>query len=163
TTLTFHPEGDLLASHSWDGLVMLWHPAIGRPLLRLASVSDPRFSGDGRWLGLTRPGERADLLAVTPTREYGTLVSGEGAGLAGHERRTGVSATAAGPAPATVEPAPRLVRAEPRWPDPGCGDGRGGTQPDPGPGDRCGPEAAGGPSSGRGPGPQWRWSVGGEL
>ncbi|HEV3164681.1 MAG TPA: protein kinase [Isosphaeraceae bacterium] len=80
TALTFHPEGDLLASHGWDGLVLLWQPSSGRQLMRLTSVNDPQFSADGRWLGVTRPGESADLLEVTPNREFRTLVSSGGAG-----------------------------------------------------------------------------------
>jgi serine/threonine protein kinase/WD40 repeat protein len=77
--LTFHPDGELLASHGWDGILMLWHPASGRQLLRLSSVSPPRFSVDGRWLGVVWDGDRADLLEVAPSREYRTLVSSAGA------------------------------------------------------------------------------------
>jgi WD40 repeat protein len=80
TTLTFHPEGELLASHGWDGQLMLWHPSSGRQLMRLTSASAPHFSADGRWLGVTWDGDRADLLEVTPAREYRTLVSSAGAG-----------------------------------------------------------------------------------
>jgi serine/threonine protein kinase/WD40 repeat protein len=80
TTLTFHPEGELLASHGWDGQLLLWHPASGRQLMRLSSVRAPHFSTDGRWLGVTGDGDRADLLEVTPTREYRTLVNSAGAG-----------------------------------------------------------------------------------
>src|SRR5262249_53929494 len=82
--LTFHPDGDLLASHGWDGLLLLWQPSSGRQLLRLTSVSAPRFSADGRWLGVTWDGDRADLLEVTPSREYRTLVSSAGAGRGGY-------------------------------------------------------------------------------
>jgi WD40 repeat protein len=80
TTVTFHPDGELLASHGWDGQLLLWHPSSGRQLMRLTAVSAPHFSADGRWLGVTWDGDRADLLEVTPTREYRTLVSSEGAG-----------------------------------------------------------------------------------
>jgi len=80
TTLTFHPDGELLASHGWDGQLLLWHPSSGRQLMRLTAASAPSFSPDGRRLGVTWDGDRADLLEVTPTREYRTLVSSVGAG-----------------------------------------------------------------------------------
>jgi serine/threonine protein kinase/WD40 repeat protein len=80
TTLTFHPDGELLASHGWDGQLLLWHPSSGRQRMCLTSVHPPHFSADGRWLGVTWDGDRADLLEVTPTREYRTLVSSVGAG-----------------------------------------------------------------------------------
>jgi WD40 repeat protein/tRNA A-37 threonylcarbamoyl transferase component Bud32 len=80
TTVTFHPDGELMASHGWDGELLLWHPSSGRQLMRLTSSKAPRFSPDGRWLGVAWDGDRADLLEVTPTREYRTLVSSEGAG-----------------------------------------------------------------------------------
>src|SRR5262249_39777914 len=75
--LTFHPEGGLLASHSWDGVLRLWDPSTGRPLqqLPLTLADRPRFSGDGRWLGAVQHGQRAELLEVTPNREYRTLAS----------------------------------------------------------------------------------------
>ena len=84
TTVTFHPDGELLASHGWDGQLLVWHPSSGRQLMRLTSASAPHFSADGRWLGVTWDGDRADLLAVTPTREYRTLVSSVGAGRGGY-------------------------------------------------------------------------------
>jgi WD40 repeat protein len=80
TTVTFHPDGGLLASHGWDGQLLLWHPSSGRQLMRLTSASAPHYSGDGRWLGVTWDGDKADLLEVTPTREYRTLVASAGAG-----------------------------------------------------------------------------------
>jgi WD40 repeat protein/tRNA A-37 threonylcarbamoyl transferase component Bud32 len=79
TALTFHPDGELLASHGWDGELLLWHPSTGRRLLRLTSDTEPQFSPDGRWLGVAWEGDRADMLEVTPTREYRTLVSSLGA------------------------------------------------------------------------------------
>src|SRR5579884_4146041 len=80
TTVTFHPDGELFASHGWDGQLLLWQPSTGRQLMRLTSANAPHFSGDGRWLGVVWDGDKADLLEVTPTREYRTLVSSEGAG-----------------------------------------------------------------------------------
>jgi serine/threonine protein kinase/WD40 repeat protein len=80
TTVTFHPDGEMLASHGWDGQLLLWHPSTARLLMRLTAISAPHFSADGRWLGVIWDGDRADLLEVTPTREYRTLVSSAGAG-----------------------------------------------------------------------------------
>src|SRR5262249_4279041 len=84
TAVTIHPDGELLASHGWDGEVLLWHPASGRQLMRFTSVGAPQFSGDGHVLGVAWDGGRADLLQVTPTREYRTLVSSAGAGQGGY-------------------------------------------------------------------------------
>src|SRR5262249_19784375 len=78
--MTFHPDGELWASHGWDGMLLLWHPSSGRQLMRVPSVSAPRFSADGRWLGLTWQGERADLLEVMPSHEYSTLTCSAGLG-----------------------------------------------------------------------------------
>jgi WD40 repeat protein len=81
TTVTFHPDGELMATHGWDGQVLVWHPSSGRQLLMpLTAVGVPQFSVDGRWLGVTWEGDQANLLEVTPTREYRTLVSSAGAG-----------------------------------------------------------------------------------
>jgi WD40 repeat protein len=84
TTVTFHPDGELVASHGWDGQLLVWHPSTGRELMRLTSTHAPMFSADGRWLGVMWKGEQADLLEVTPTREYRTLVSSAGAGRGGY-------------------------------------------------------------------------------
>jgi serine/threonine protein kinase/WD40 repeat protein len=87
TDLTFHPGGSLMASHSWDGVLRLWDPS-GRPLLQLPmTVGDrPRFSDDGRWLGVVPDGEHAALLGVTPSREYRTLVSRSATGARGYNQ-----------------------------------------------------------------------------
>jgi WD40 repeat protein len=52
--------------------------------MRLTSVNSPNFSPDGRWLGVVWDGDKADLLEVTPSREYRTLISSAGAGRGGY-------------------------------------------------------------------------------
>ncbi len=97
--LTFHPDGDLLASHSWDGMLRLWDPSTGRPLLQLAppSATVRNSARDGRWLGVAWHGEQADLLEVTPNREYRTLVSSAGAGMAATTAATSARTVACWP------------------------------------------------------------------
>jgi serine/threonine protein kinase/WD40 repeat protein len=85
TTVTFHPDGELAASHGWDGQLLLWHPSSGRQLMRLTAAAAPHFSADGRQLGVAWDGDRADLLEVTPTREYRTLVSSAGTGRGSYD------------------------------------------------------------------------------
>src|SRR5439155_14935594 len=46
---------------------------------------------DGRWLGVDWDGDRAELLEVTPTREYRTLVSSAGAGRGGYSYYADIS------------------------------------------------------------------------
>jgi WD40 repeat protein len=88
TEVMFDPAGGLLASHSWDGTLRLWDPSTGRQLLQLpfTTVSErPRISRDGRWLWAGLHGERAELLEVTRSREYRTLVSSAGVGAAAYK------------------------------------------------------------------------------
>jgi serine/threonine protein kinase/WD40 repeat protein/tetratricopeptide (TPR) repeat protein len=91
TYLTFHPDGSLLASYSWDAVLRLWEPATGRQLLQAPVAVIPRFSSDGRWLGVTWHGEQGQLLEAAPTREHRTLVSGLGAGQGGYDLDSDIS------------------------------------------------------------------------
>ncbi len=79
TSLSFHPGGDLLTSTSWDGTVRLWDPSTARQVLQLPMNVIPKFSSDGRWLGIAWHGEEVEMLEVSLTREYRTLVSSYGA------------------------------------------------------------------------------------
>jgi WD40 repeat protein len=91
TAVMFHPDGELLSSHGWDGELLLWHPSSGRPLMHLTSDRDQHFSADGRVLGVVWDGDKADLLEVTPTSEYRTLVSSEGAGRGDYQYYADIS------------------------------------------------------------------------
>ncbi|QJW98402.1 WD40 repeat domain-containing serine/threonine-protein kinase [Frigoriglobus tundricola] len=75
-SLSFHPNGSLLASRSWDGVLRLLDASTGRAVLEMPLLVDPQFSRDGRWLGVLQHGEDAQLLEAVTAPEYRTL--GEG-------------------------------------------------------------------------------------
>jgi serine/threonine protein kinase/WD40 repeat protein len=84
--LSFHPDSELLASASWEGVLRLWDPGTGRQLMQLPLAATAQFSSTGQWLGhVWQGGEHIQLLEVTPSREYRTLVSSLGAGQGLHE------------------------------------------------------------------------------
>ena len=86
TALTFHPDGDLLASHAWDGVLRLWDPSDGTAAAAVAPPSATSAIQRRRPLAGGRAGtaSRAELLEVTPSREYRTLVGSAGAGAGGY-------------------------------------------------------------------------------
>jgi serine/threonine protein kinase/WD40 repeat protein len=79
--LSFHPDGDLVLTLSWDGSARLWDVGSGRPLVEWPSaIGDAHFSSDGKTCGVVTIGGERRLLEVEPGREYRTLVAGLGAG-----------------------------------------------------------------------------------
>lgn len=78
--LAFHPEGDLLASYGWDGMLKLWDVHAGKPLV--ATRIDPRgrlrFSRDGRRLGANVRGSNISLWEVSTARECRSLYGHHG-------------------------------------------------------------------------------------
>ena len=76
TTLSFHPDGELLASTGWEGVCRVWNPSSGRQLMTSSRFSPLLFSKDGQWIG-SKDGR---LLETASLPEYRTIVSSRGAG-----------------------------------------------------------------------------------
>jgi len=78
TILSFHPDGELLISVSWDG-ARLWQPSPGRLLMRLPLSGWTGFSADGRWAGWAGTGSpsnhQAQLWGIVPSQEYRTFLN----------------------------------------------------------------------------------------
>jgi serine/threonine protein kinase/WD40 repeat protein len=77
--LSFHPDGALLVSASWDGVIRMWDVATGRPVMQIPmGLAGLQFSEDGRWLGVTIRGQQIQALEVVPTNVYRTWGAGMG-------------------------------------------------------------------------------------
>jgi serine/threonine protein kinase/WD40 repeat protein len=50
-----HPDGDLLASTSWDEILRLWDPHTGASLMTMFPLRPKGFSADGQWLAVLGP------------------------------------------------------------------------------------------------------------
>jgi serine/threonine protein kinase/WD40 repeat protein len=76
TTMSFDPSGNWLITDSWDGTPRLWQPSPGREWIRFFSgLNELSFSRNGRWAGVTFPGDgKAQLLEFIPSEVYHTFV-----------------------------------------------------------------------------------------
>ena len=74
--LDFHPAGNILASNDYAGLLRIWDPILGRPILDMAGAGGVQFSESGQVVV-----ERLDQLSAyqtEPAVEYRTFAFGSG-------------------------------------------------------------------------------------
>jgi serine/threonine protein kinase/WD40 repeat protein/Flp pilus assembly protein TadD len=74
--IAYHPNGELLASRGWHGVLRLWDTRTGRMLLSQPSSwsSTLEFDRTGRWLSVDATVEKARILEIADAAECRTLV-----------------------------------------------------------------------------------------
>ncbi len=75
--LAFNHRGDLLASQGWEGVLRLWDPRTGQPLLSVQTDAFPRFSADDRFVGIGQTGRALHAFEVEAGRELRALPGDE--------------------------------------------------------------------------------------
>jgi WD40 repeat protein/Tfp pilus assembly protein PilF len=75
--IAYHPNGELLASVGWHGVLRLWDTRTGRMLLSRSSSWSPtlEFDRTGRWLSMDATQEKVRILGVADGTEFRTLVA----------------------------------------------------------------------------------------
>jgi eukaryotic-like serine/threonine-protein kinase len=92
--LAFNPAGTLLASNGWSGMLRLWDPLTGRPLLSTyAGNMGLRFSADGRSLAAVRHDNKVRIFEIAAAAGYRTLVASP---LTGNRKYSEVAVSANG-------------------------------------------------------------------
>jgi eukaryotic-like serine/threonine-protein kinase len=75
-SVSFHPDGTLLASNDFNSRLRLWDPIQGRPLLSVTGGWWPEFSRDGRIVISNE--DKLTIYEVDPAREYRTFARASG-------------------------------------------------------------------------------------
>jgi serine/threonine protein kinase/WD40 repeat protein/Flp pilus assembly protein TadD len=75
--VAYHPDGELLASRGWHGVLRLWDTRTGRMLLSRPSAwsSTLEFDRTGRWLSMEATQEKVRILEVSDAAERRTLIA----------------------------------------------------------------------------------------